>query len=108
MLVAFLIVILGLTPSLLSLWVMRQADARSQARLRLAMESVANRPLAGLRLPPDFHYVEGIGYMIGDLSCRFNARSGHIRCAVNPCGPCEGCSHYQELPIRELANNQQN
>ncbi|QYO63022.1 DUF6464 family protein [Leptolyngbya sp. 7M] len=35
-------------------------------------------------------------------------RSSHIRCAVNPCGPCEGCSHYQELPIRKLANNQQN
>lgn len=30
---------------------------------------------------------------IGDATYEFNARSPHIRCAVNPCGPCEGCIH---------------
>ncbi|WP_414690155.1 DUF6464 family protein [Nostoc sp.] len=20
-----------------------------------------------------------------------------LRCAVNPCGPCEGCTHYEKL-----------
>jgi hypothetical protein len=93
--VVLFIVILGLTPSLFSLWLMRQADARAQERLRLAMQSVANRGLPTLRLPPDHHYVEGVGYIIGDLSCRFNARSNYIRCAVNPFGPCQDCSHYQ-------------
>jgi hypothetical protein len=99
-LVAFLIVILGLAPAIFSLWMMRQADARSQERLRIAMNSVNSRPLSIVRLPPEYHYVEGIGYMIGDLTCRFNARSSYIRCAVNPSGPCESCSHYQELEIK--------
>lgn len=96
MLVALLIVILGLTPSIFSLWMMRRADAQAQERLRLAMESIATRRLASLRLPGDHHYVEGVGYMIGDLTCQFNARSSYLRCAVNPSGPCETCLHYQE------------
>ncbi|MEO0935302.1 MAG: DUF6464 family protein, partial [Cyanobacteria bacterium J06641_2] len=25
-----------------------------------------------------------------------NARSGYIRCAVNPSGPCDGCRFYEE------------
>ncbi|TAF57063.1 MAG: hypothetical protein EAZ60_08150 [Oscillatoriales cyanobacterium] len=29
-------------------------------------------------------------------SCRFNARSEILRCAVNPNGPCEGCHDYQK------------
>jgi len=33
--------------------------------------------------------------LIGDLSCRFNAYSPHLRCAVNPTGPCEGCRQYE-------------
>lgn len=32
---------------------------------------------------------------IGDTTCRNNARSPYIRCAVNPCGPCEGCGSYE-------------
>ncbi|WP_202895402.1 DUF6464 family protein [Iningainema tapete] len=32
---------------------------------------------------------------IGDTSCQYNARSPYIRCAINPCGPCEGCIHYE-------------
>jgi hypothetical protein len=89
------IIVLGLTPSLLSLWIMRRADARAQERLRMAMESVGTRGLPTFRLLPDQHYVEGIGYIVGDLTCQFNARSSYIRCAVNPSGPCQGCLHYQ-------------
>jgi Family of unknown function (DUF6464) len=94
------ILFLGLTPSLLSLWLMRQADARGQARLRLAMDTIASRGLP-LQLQPDQHYVEGMGYVIGDFTCRFNARSNQIRCAINPFGPCQGCSHYQQKPIED-------
>ncbi len=32
---------------------------------------------------------------LGDTSCRFNAHSPFIRCAVNPSGPCQGCSFYE-------------
>lgn len=31
---------------------------------------------------------------IGDINCQYNARSPHLRCAINPSGPCEGCSHF--------------
>lgn len=34
-------------------------------------------------------------YAIGDTSCRFNANSPLIRCAVNPDGPCEVCRYYE-------------
>jgi Family of unknown function (DUF6464) len=30
-------------------------------------------------------------WVIGDATCKYNARSTLIRCAVNPIGPCEGC-----------------
>lgn len=34
---------------------------------------------------------------LGLRTCKYNARSRMIRCAVNPCGPCEGCSHYEKI-----------
>jgi len=34
-------------------------------------------------------------YFVGEISCKYNARSPYIRCAVNPCGPCEDCIHYE-------------
>ncbi len=34
-------------------------------------------------------------WVIGDPSCRYNARSPLLRCAVLPDGPCERCSHYE-------------
>jgi len=92
---AFFILLVGLTPSVFSLWVLRRADVRTQARLHLALESVANRGLPTVRLLPDQHYVDGLGYVVGDFTCRFNARSSYIRCAVNPIGPCHECSHYE-------------
>lgn len=36
------------------------------------------------------------GY-IGDPSCRYNALSPELRCAVNPYGPCKGCKDYAPL-----------
>jgi hypothetical protein len=34
---------------------------------------------------------------LGDPNCAHSARSPHIRCAVNPGGPCEGCPDFQKL-----------
>lgn len=34
-------------------------------------------------------------WIIGDITCAYNARSELLRCAVNPIGPCELCTHYQ-------------
>jgi len=93
MLVA-LIILLGLSPSLVAFWMMQRVQTQAQIRLQRAVNLVNIQ-----RVPPrrevEYQYVEGIGYMIGDLSCRFNARSSYIRCAVNPYGPCHNCSSYE-------------
>ena len=44
--------------------------------------------------PVDAHWWNG-RWVIGDPSCRFNARSPLLRCAVLPDGPCERCAHRQ-------------
>ena len=31
---------------------------------------------------------------IGDTTCAHNARYPYLRCAINPCGPCNGCGDY--------------
>jgi hypothetical protein len=59
------------------------------------MQEPVIRTLQTEQLPPDRYYLEGVGYLIGDISCRFNARSAYIRCAVNPCGPCQECRYYE-------------
>jgi hypothetical protein len=40
----------------------------------------------------------GDRWVIGDTTCQFNAQSELVRCAVNPAGPCDGCTHYQTQP----------
>jgi Family of unknown function (DUF6464) len=59
------------------------------------MEPSSNRRLyKRMTRDPEEQYVEGVGYVIGDLSCSYNARSPYIRCAVNPDGLCQDCRHY--------------
>ncbi|WP_448533975.1 DUF6464 family protein [Parathermosynechococcus lividus] len=41
----------------------------------------------------DRHLVAG-QWVIGDVSCQWNAQSPLLRCAVNPKGPCETCQEY--------------
>jgi len=36
---------------------------------------------------------------IGNPSCKFNARSSHLRCTVNPIGPCDGCEHFAPVDL---------
>lgn len=95
MLEAILVLVLGLAPSVLSVWMMRRAKERAQARLRSAMQASASRTLQRVQIPSDQYYLEGVGYLIGDITCQFNACSAYIRCAVNPSGPCEQCHHYE-------------
>jgi hypothetical protein len=45
--------------------------------------------------PTERTLVNGI-LVLGDASCRFNARSEIIRCAVNPHGPCNCCRYYEK------------
>ncbi len=59
-------------------------------RISLYVQSAKN--------PTEKSYIEG-RWVIGDVNCKFNAKSELLRCAVNPEGPCEGCRYYQELII---------
>ncbi|MEG4801562.1 DUF6464 family protein [Microcoleus sp. ARI1-B5] len=95
MFTALLIILIGLAPSLVSLWVMRSAERQARDRIAAAQLAVANRPLRTQLATGDRTYIEGLGYPIGDITCEYNARSNYIRCAVNPEGPCQNCRYYQ-------------
>ncbi|NEP19646.1 MAG: hypothetical protein F6J97_22610 [Leptolyngbya sp. SIO4C1] len=96
MLIALLVIVIGLIPPVLSAWVSLRSHRRMQARFQLAMEAAANQQLRRwAHRNPDEHYVDGMGLVIGDITCQLNARSPYLRCAVNPTGPCESCRHYQ-------------
>lgn len=40
------------------------------------------------------HLIEG-RWILGDITCLYNAHSELLRCAVNPNGPCRGCPDYR-------------
>jgi Family of unknown function (DUF6464) len=46
--------------------------------------------------PDEKTLVEG-RWVLGDATCRYNAHSELIRCAVKPEGPCESCQFYQSI-----------
>jgi len=46
--------------------------------------------------PEETTFLEG-KWVIGDITCKYNARSELLRCAVNPNGPCEGCRYYEPI-----------
>ncbi|MBD2343305.1 DUF6464 family protein [Anabaena subtropica] len=109
MLRTLLVIAIGFLPSMFSLWVIRKTQSRTHSRLRQAatnvyrvrlqqnirsVESDARRSVGDHR-----YYLEGVGYLIGDISCKFNARSGYLRCAVNPSGPCQGCRYYEPTEL---------
>jgi hypothetical protein len=47
--------------------------------------------------PPSERSLINGRWVLGDASCRFNARSELIRCAVSPEGPCGNCRFYENL-----------
>ncbi|NEQ49301.1 MAG: hypothetical protein F6K11_04090 [Leptolyngbya sp. SIO3F4] len=96
MVVVVFLILVGLLPAVLSFWASMRAERRVVEQFDLAMES-NHYPTINpwRRRDPDEHYIDGIGLVIGDITCQLNARSPHIRCAVNPTGPCEGCRSYE-------------
>jgi len=103
MLETVIILLVGLLPAILSYYLMTKG-IRRYARERRYYH--AYRELPSERLHPhlrsqDYRYIEGLGYIVGDLSCQFNARSPYLRCAINPSGPCEDCPAYQALQFPE-------
>ncbi|BCX07095.1 MAG: hypothetical protein KatS3mg066_0954 [Fischerella sp.] len=82
---------------------MRKTQARMRSHLRRVARNFPREPIPvdSRPEPSDRYYLEGVGYLIGDISCRYNARSGYLRCAVNPSGPCEGCRYYEGKEFRK-------
>ena len=89
-----IILLLGVVPPILSIWVLHRAQANYRQPTAIASPIV----LSLKALPPvDMVCIEGYGYVIGKVSCKYNARSAYIRCAVNPSGPCQECRHYESV-----------
>jgi hypothetical protein len=53
--------------------------------------------------PSERTLVEG-RWVLGDATCRFNARSELIRCAVSPEGPCGNCRFYEQQSTKGEGN----
>ncbi|MBD2258758.1 DUF6464 family protein [Pseudanabaena sp. FACHB-2040] len=95
MLVIILIFVIGLTPAIISAVQSYRANRKAAEHVNYALEVTTNQGLnALLSQDKDMHYVEGMGYMVGDITCSLNARSPYLRCATNPLGPCDGCKEY--------------
>jgi hypothetical protein len=96
MLVILLIFVVGLTPAIISACMSVRADRQEKRGEAPAMGSSLGQGLLKIIDQPndDMHYVDGMGYIMGDITCDLNARSPYLRCAVNPMGPCDGCSAY--------------
>ncbi|MEO1429365.1 MAG: DUF6464 family protein [Cyanobacteria bacterium J06633_8] len=104
MLKTLLVIAIGFLPSVFSLCLMRKNKARTRTLLRRAAVTSFPRHSRSENHHhqvdnQDRYYLEGVGYLVGDISCEYNARSGYIRCAVNPSGPCDGCRFYQERNV---------
>ena len=102
---ALVIVLMALLPAIFALVLMRKAESQARERLRRALRSPIANGRSRQMLLPDHQYVEGVGYLLGDLSCQWNARSSYLRCAINPEGPCQQCTHYK---AREFPDEHQN
>jgi Family of unknown function (DUF6464) len=82
---------------LISLWLSYQQRLRARDRRLTVVEHSSNRRFyKRVNRDPEEQYIEGVGYVIGDLSCAYNAKSPYIRCAVNPDGLCQDCRHYHQ------------
>ncbi|MGD1898049.1 MAG: DUF6464 family protein [Phormidesmis sp.] len=93
-----LVIFVGLLPAGVSLIVGWFARKSFQENIAIATDRASTDRLRYItRRPrhPDEHYVDGMGLVIGDITCQMNARSQYIRCTANPFGPCEGCTEYE-------------
>jgi hypothetical protein len=90
-----LIFFLAILPLLLYLAIFRKVKQRWQTRLRRVQRMTYYHHRDEHSSYSDEIYQRELErYFIGDLSCKYNAHSPYIRCAVNPDGPCDQCNSY--------------
>lgn len=95
MLFIICIFVIGLAPAVISAYMTVRANQKPCDCGSVAAASGLSRNLRMLMDGDnELHYIEGMGYMIGDITCDQNARSPYLRCAINPMGPCDGCREY--------------
>lgn len=92
-----IILFLGIAPPILSLWMLHRAQVSYQQTTNRQIPRISQAPILKALPPADMTCIEGYGYVIGKVSCKYNARSPYIRCTVNPSGPCQDCRHYESL-----------
>jgi hypothetical protein len=90
-----LIFFLAILPLLIYLAIFRKVKQRWQSRL-IRVQRMTYYPQNDENSSYSYESYEREleRYFIGDLSCKYNAHSPYIRCAVNPDGPCEQCNSY--------------
>lgn len=108
-----LILLAALLPALLSFFLVRRAKRRFNQQMRRIrvlnhyrrrLNRDSNLSAFNLRRfeRDNFFFLtdspERYDDFIGDITCRNNAKSPYLRCAINPSGPCEECSHYEKQP----------
>lgn len=100
-----LILAAGLAPAALSIVVAFYTRRRVQQSIYIATDQVMSDRFSRLRTKysPDAHFVEGMGFVVGDITCQLNALSPYIRCAANPFGPCEDCPDYESKVFEPIA-----
>jgi hypothetical protein len=92
------IVTIAIVPSILGLWQIqrshRQLDRRwDQIRRRSWARSPDNDATASDAI--DLHTAQALP--LGHSNCIWSAKSPHLRCTVNPYGPCFGCRDYTPI-----------
>lgn len=100
-----LILVAGLTPVVVSLIASWRFRRQFQQNIHIAADFAAQERLRQFHIKPrnpDAHYVDGMGLVIGDITCGLNAKSPFLRCTANPYGPCEGCREYEEKEYEPL------
>ncbi|MEM6423840.1 MAG: DUF6464 family protein [Cyanobacteria bacterium P01_C01_bin.73] len=95
MITVLMIFVVGFSPAIVSLLISRRNQAQTLAQFAAAREAVSRRNVSAIALRlSEVTAIEGSRAVIGDVGCRWNARSPYLRCAVNPCGPCDDCPHF--------------
>lgn len=100
-----LILAVGLAPAVFSLLVGFYARRRLQSSIYIATDRVRSDRFNQFRTrySPEARFVEGMGFVVGDITCQLNALSPYVRCAANPFGPCEDCREYESKEFEPLA-----
>lgn len=99
-----LVLAVGLSPVIFSVLVGIYARRRVEQSIHIATDYTVSDRFQRFRTQynPEARFVDGMGFVVGDITCKLNAHSPYIRCAANPFGPCEGCREYESKEFKPI------